>query len=85
MTSIVTPEATALNNVMLDDIKAVLRLKNDAALSRVLEAAPPVVSKIRHGHLPIGDSLIITIHELTGWAPRDIKAHLGRTCLAQLS
>jgi hypothetical protein len=33
-------------NRVLDAIIRKLRLKNDAALSRVLEVAPPVISKI---------------------------------------
>ena len=36
-------------------------LKNDAALAHKLEVAPPVISKVRNGHLPIGDSLLIKI------------------------
>ena len=41
-------------------------LKNDAALARYLEVNPPVISKIRNGKLPVGDSLKINIHKRTG-------------------
>ena len=36
-----------------------LNVKNDAALSRALEVAPPVISKLRHGKLNIGDSMLV--------------------------
>ena len=47
-------------NRVLDAIISRLRLKNDAALSRLLEVAPPVISKIRHSTLPIGATISMT-------------------------
>ena len=38
-------------NNLLDTLIKQLHLKNDAALSRALEVAPPVISKIRHRRL----------------------------------
>ncbi len=38
-------------NNLLDTLIEKLHLKNDAALSRALEVAPPVISKIRHRRL----------------------------------
>ena len=46
-------------NRLLDTLIENLRLKNDAALSRALEVAPPVISTIRHHRLPVGASLLI--------------------------
>jgi hypothetical protein len=43
------------NNALIDVLIKTMSLKNDAALSRVLEVAPPVISKIRHGRLEFGD------------------------------
>lgn len=40
-------------NALLDALMEKLRLKNDAALCRLLEVAPPVISKIRHKRLPL--------------------------------
>jgi hypothetical protein len=51
-------------NRLLDTLIENLRLKNDAALSRALEVAPPVISKIRHHRLPVGASLLIRMHEV---------------------
>lgn len=54
-----------------------LRVKNDAALARALEVAPPVISKIRHRRLPISASLLIRIHEVTGITIRDLRYLMG--------
>ncbi len=62
------------NNKLLDAVMAKLGLKNDAALSRALEVAPPVISKIRHGRLPVGATLLIRMHEITDIAIRELKA-----------
>ena len=71
----VQKEAAPQNlNPLLDAVRNQLLLKNDAALARKLEVAPPVISKMRHGRLPLGASAIISIHEVTGWPVRDIKA-----------
>jgi hypothetical protein len=51
---------------LLDHLKTTLQLKNDAALARKFGVAPPVVSKIRHGALPVGDSFLIKSHEIGG-------------------
>ena len=47
--------------------------KNDAALARALEVAPPVISKIRHGRLPVGASLLIRMHEVFDVSIRELK------------
>jgi hypothetical protein len=70
-----------LANTILDKIIATQGLKNDAALGRALDTKPPVISKVRHGRLRLGDTLIVRIHELTGWPVRQIKAQLNRPCI----
>jgi plasmid maintenance system antidote protein VapI len=54
-----------------------LNLKNDAALSRALEVAPPVISKIRHRRLPVGASMLIRMHEVTELSIRDLRRMMG--------
>jgi hypothetical protein len=54
-----------------------LKLKNDAALSRVLEVAPPVISKIRHRRLPVGASLLIRMHEVTDISIEELRQLMG--------
>lgn len=51
-----------------------LNLKNDAALSRILEVAPPVIRKIRHRRLPIGASLLIRMHEVSDLSIQELRA-----------
>ena len=62
------------NCQLLDAVMTKLGLKNDAALARTLEVAPPVISKIRHGRLPVGATLLIRMHEVTDIAIRELKA-----------
>lgn len=54
-----------------------LNLKNDAALSRALEVAPPVISKIRHRRLPVGASLLIRMHEVTNLSIHELRLLMG--------
>jgi len=62
---------------LLDTLRERMQLKNDAALSRLLEVAPPVISKIRHRALPVGASLLIRMHEVTQMSIRDLRALMG--------
>ena len=62
-----------LLNAMLEKLK----LKNDAALSRALEVAPPVISKIRHRRLPVGASMLIRMHEVSELPVAELRALLG--------
>ena len=64
------------NNLLTGMIKK-LNLKNDAALSRTLEVAPPVISKIRHGKLPVGASLLIRMHEISQISIRELRQMMG--------
>ena len=64
-------------NRLLDTILERLNLKNDAALSRALAVAPPVISKIRHGRLPVGASMLIRMHEETGLNIRELRDLMG--------
>lgn len=64
-------------NRLLDAIMEKLELKNDAALSRALEVAPPVISKIRHYTLPIGATILIRMHEVSGLSIREMREILA--------
>ncbi|HEU4372846.1 MAG TPA: hypothetical protein VFS02_05115 [Telluria sp.] len=72
------PESAAYNpDNVLDAIIAKLRLKNDAALSRVLQVAPPVISKIRHRTLPIGATILLRMHDVSDFSIRELRALMG--------
>ena len=60
------PHANDASGKLFDTIIVKNNLKNDAALARFLEIQPPNISKIRHGTMPVGDSLKINIHKRTG-------------------
>jgi hypothetical protein len=64
-------------NNLLDALIQRMALKNDAALSRALEVAPPVISKIRHRRLPIGASLLIRMHEVSDISIRELRNLMG--------
>jgi hypothetical protein len=64
-------------NHLLDHLIKTLGLKNDAALSRALEIAPPVISKIRHRRLPIGASLLIRMHEVSDLTIKELRLLMG--------
>lgn len=64
-------------NRLVDAVIERLGLKNDAALCRVLEVQPPTISKIRHGHLPVGASMLIRLHEETGLNVRELRDLMG--------
>lgn len=50
-------------NALLDAARSALRLRSDAALSRELGVAPPVISKLRHGHIALGETLVVRLIE----------------------
>ena len=73
------PDAATYDpNRVLDAIIQKLRLKNDAALSRALEVAPPVISKIRHNTLPIGATILLRMHEVSDFSIRELRALMVR-------
>ena len=75
------PPAHALLDALIEDIKRrqcgtakpgqILRA-NDAAVARALEVAPPVISKIRHNNLAVGDVLRVRIQREFGWPLKKI-------------
>lgn len=64
-------------NRLLDAVQAHLRLKNDAALSRMLGVAPPLLSKVRHRRLPVAPALMIQIHDATRLSIDEIRGLMG--------
>jgi hypothetical protein len=62
---------------LLDTLIQRLHLKNDAALSRALEVAPPVISKIRHRRLPVGASLLIRMYEISDMSIKELRELMG--------
>lgn len=68
---------TEANNLLLDEVIQLTKLKNDAALSRALGVSPPVISKIRSGRLPVGATIALSIHEISDMPFVRIKEIMG--------
>jgi len=62
---------------LLDTLHARFSLKNDAALARMLELPPAVISKLRRHQASITSALLIRMHDITGWSISDLRAHMG--------
>jgi hypothetical protein len=62
---------------LLDTLLERGSLKNDAALARELNVAPPVISKIRHHLLPVGPTHILAIHEKFAIPVKEIREALA--------
>lgn len=74
----VTPEVAAYEpEKVLDFLINWLDARNDAGLSRMLEVAPPVVSKIRNRYTPLTDSMLIRMHEVSDVSIKDLKNMMG--------
>lgn len=61
-------------NGLLDQLLADHSLKNDAALARKLQCAPPVLSKIRNGASGVSAAVILNIHEALNMPVKEIRA-----------
>ncbi|WP_211460506.1 hypothetical protein [Collimonas silvisoli] len=64
-------------NRLLDALIEKMHLKYDVALSRLLEVDPPVISAIRHRRLPIGPTLLISMHEASGLTIAELRSLMG--------
>lgn len=67
------------NNILLNTVSSLCNLKNDAALSRALEVAPPVISKIRNNKLQIGPTMLIKLHEISDLSVPALKLMLVKS------
>jgi plasmid maintenance system antidote protein VapI len=62
---------------LLDVLVARLRLKNDAALSRLLEVEAPTISKIRNRRLRVGAAMLLRMHEVSNLSIEELRALMG--------
>ena len=62
---------------LLDSVRNHLKLKNDAELSRTLEIAAPLISKMRSALLPISGSTLIRMHEVSGLSMQTLRDFMG--------
>lgn len=71
-----TSTQTGINH-LIDTIIKSQYLKNDAALATAISVTAPVISKLRHGRMPLGATVILSIHEAFDMPIREIKALAG--------
>jgi len=64
-------------NPLLNHLIGHLRLKNDAALARELETPPPVLSKLRHGRMTLGATLLVRMHEVSQIPIKELRELMG--------
>lgn len=69
MQAIHVPPAHAL----FDHLIASHHLKNDSALSLLLDVAPSQISKVRSGKMAVSAGIILKTHERTGMTVADIR------------
>lgn len=72
-----TARAVYNPNHLIDTLSANLQIKSDAALCRILEVSPPVISRIRTGSLPVSGSILLRMHEVSGLSLKDLRFLLG--------
>lgn len=64
-------------NRLLDALLSTLALKNDAALSRLLEVEAPTISKIRHHRLRVGAGMLLRMHEVSALSIAELRTLMG--------
>lgn len=62
--------------LVIDRLRDLHKLRNDAELSRVLGVQPPTLSKIRAGKSNFSAGLILRIHEVFGLPVADLRSML---------
>ena len=72
-----TPREGYAPHRLLDTLIQRMQLKNDAALCRALEVAPPLISKVRNRKLPLGSGLLIRMHEVSGMSINELRQLMG--------
>jgi hypothetical protein len=62
---------------LLDALIKHLGVKNDAELSRALELAAPLISKLRSQVLPVSAFVLVRMHEVSGLSIADLRGLMG--------
>jgi hypothetical protein len=65
--------ASFVPNNLLDTLKRKMKLRTDAELCDALDVHAPVISKIRHGKLAIGATILLKMHEKSEISIQELK------------
>ena len=75
--------ATATNELpydpglLLDTLCVLLMLKTDKELAKALEIGPSMLSKIRCRRIPVGATVLIRMHEVSGLTIAELRKLMG--------
>jgi plasmid maintenance system antidote protein VapI len=61
------------SNALIDHLLERFNLGTDAALARMMELQPPVISKMRHGKMSLTPSFILKVHDTFDIPVKEIK------------
>ena len=61
------------SNALIDYLLERFNLGTDAALARMMELQPPVISKMRHGKMSLTPSFILKVHDTFDIPVKEIK------------
>ena len=73
----VKPHRHVTPHRLLDAVIEKMHLESDAALARMLEVAPTVISKRRNGKVPIGRSILSRLHKATAIPMQELHTLLA--------
>lgn len=62
---------------LLNSLRIYFGVSTDVALCVLVDVTPSTISKIRHKQLSIGATLIVRIHEETGWKVSEVRRKMG--------
>lgn len=68
---------------LLDAIRNQENIRNDADLAAELGCAAPTISKTRHGHVPVSDSLRVLIMRRFRWSLKRLDELAPPTAAAE--
>jgi plasmid maintenance system antidote protein VapI len=60
-------------NHLLNKVMEMIDLESDAALARAIRVDPASISKVRRKVVPLGESMLLRLHELTGLPAKELR------------
>lgn len=64
-------------DALVDGLCKQMAAKNDAALARMLQIQPPILSKVRHRKAPVTAGLLLRMHEVTKVPVSHLRRMMG--------
>lgn len=64
-------------NGLIDSLKETYGFRNDIDLCRLLDVAPPTISKLRNARMSVSGDLLLRMHDKTGLSIAELRKRLG--------